>query len=114
MQYRQEIPYSTAVRLCPLHTSNVSTICRQRYATEGRSWHSDALCVLCDTMCMAFWAQVQVTEYKERSSGKGKDYIQVAAGPPCSALSRHVCVCVPAGCPDRMIPCFLCHIIVGV
>jgi hypothetical protein len=31
--------------------------------------------------------QVQVTEFKERSSGKGKDYIQVAAGdwPSCTA-----------------------------
>ena len=32
-------------------------------------------------MCVACRAQVQVTEFKERSSGKGKDYIQVAAGP---------------------------------
>jgi KH domain len=29
-------------------------------------------------MCVACRAQVQVTEFKERSSGKGKDYIQVA------------------------------------
>lgn len=40
-------------------------------------------------MCVACRAQVQVTEFKERSSGKGKDYIQVAPatlqcpGPSC-------------------------------